>query len=129
MTFAADKHRAVFGDENGSAVLFAEEYEISRTAAAGETVLLCGTVSLYNGGGKALRIKLRGTSAKPCAAFLDGLLTSGAAVALKFEGMTFERVVLTDYKCSGKSGESEKVYVEFAKGSDASDTSGEEDEV
>ncbi len=115
MTLAADKHRAVFGDENGSAELFAEEYEISRAAAAGETVLLCGSVSLYNGGGKAARIKLRGTSAASCASFLDGLLTAGTAVTLKFEGMTFEDVVLTDYKCSGKSGESERVYVEFAQ--------------
>jgi len=118
MTFAADKRRAVFGDKNGSAALFVEEHEISRTAAAGETVLLCGTVSLYNGGGKALRIKLRGTAEKPCAAFLDGLLTAGTAVTLKFEGMSFENVILTDYKCTGKSGESERVYVEFAKGND-----------
>lgn len=125
MTFAADKHSAVFGNESDSAVLFTEEYEISRTAATGETVLLCGDVSLYNGGGKAVRIKLKGTSAKPCAAFLDGLLASGEAVDLNLEEMTFEGVVLTDYKCSGKSGESERVYAEFARDG-AADTSAEE---
>lgn len=114
MTFAADKRCAEFGTEQGRVKLFVEEYSFSRTAAAGETVLLDGTSALYNGGAKSVRVKLSGAAEKPCADVLDGMLRSGAAVTLKYAGMVFADVILTAYKCEGKSGSSEKAEVEFA---------------
>ncbi len=113
MTFAADKHCAEFGTVYGRIKLFVEEHSFSRTAAIGETVLLDGSVSLYSGGANAVRIKLNGTSDKPCADILDNLLTSGAKVTLTYSGMVFTDVILTGYKCGGKSGCSEKAEVEF----------------
>ncbi len=113
MTFAADKRCAEFGTDTEKVKLFAEEYSITRSAATGETVLLDGTAAMYNGGAKAVRLKLNGTAHKPCADVLDRLLTSGAAVTLTYAGMTFENLILTDYKCEGKSGCSEKAEVEF----------------
>lgn len=109
MTFAADKNSAEFGGVK----LFVEEYSFSRSAAVGETVLTNGSVYLWNGGAKAVRIKLSGTSESPCADVLDGLLQSGAVFALTYAGMAFDGVFLTDYTCGGKSGSSEKVSVEF----------------
>ena len=58
MTFAADKNSAVFGGVK----IFVEEYSIARSAALGETVLTSGAVYLWNGGAKAVRIRLSGTS-------------------------------------------------------------------
>ena len=110
MTFAADKNSAVFGGVK----LFVEEYGFSRSAAVGETMLISGSVYLWNGGAKAVRIKLSGTSETPCADVLDGLLRNGTKLTLTYAGMVFEDVFLTDYKCDGKSGSSEKVAVEFA---------------
>lgn len=109
MTFAADKNSAVFGGVK----LFVEEYSFSRAAAVGETVLLSGSVCLWNGGAKAVRIKLSGTSETPCADVLDGLLRNGTRLTLVYAGMIFTDVFLTDYRCDGKSGCSEKVSVEF----------------
>lgn len=110
MTFAVDKNSAEFGGVK----LFVEEYSVSRSAAVGETVLSSGTVCLFNGGAKAVRIKLSGTSEQPCASILDGLLRNGTKLTLTYEGMVFENVFLTDYKCDGKSGSTEKAAVEFA---------------
>lgn len=109
MTFAADKNSAVFG----SVKLFVEEYAFSRSAAVGETVLSSGSVYLWNGGAKAVRIRLSGASETPCADILDGLLRNGTKLTLTYAEMVFEDVFLTDYKCDGKSGCSEKVSVEF----------------
>ena len=109
MTFAADKNSAEFGGVK----LFVEEYGFSRSAAVGETVLSSGSVYLWNGGAKAVRIKLSGTSETPCADVLDGLLRNGTKLTLTYAGMIFADVFLTDYKCDGKSGCSEKVSVEF----------------
>lgn len=109
MTFAADKNSAVFGRVR----LFVEEYSIARSAAVGETVLTSGAVYLWNGGAKAVRIRLAGTSEAPCADVLDGLLRNGTKLTLTYAGMVFEDVFLTDYKCCGKSGLSEKIEAEF----------------
>ena len=110
MKFAADKNCAEFGGVK----LFVDEYSFSRSAAVGETLLSGGTVSLYNGGGKAVKIKLVGTAEKSCADALDTLLCGGTRLSLSYSGMTFENVVLSGYSCSGKSGFSENVAVEFS---------------
>lgn len=117
MTFAADKNSAVFGGVK----LFVEEYSVSRSAAVGETVLNSGTVYLYNGGAKAVRIKLSGTSEQPCADVLDTLLRNGTKLTLTYAEMVFNDVFITDYKCGGKSGSSEKVIVEFAGSADVAE--------
>lgn len=117
MTFAADKNSAVFGGVK----LFVEEYSVSRSAAVGETVLNSGAVYLYNGGAKAVRIKLSGTSEQPCADILDTLLRNGTKLTLTYAGMVFTGVFITDYKCDGKSGSSEKVIVEFAGSADVAE--------
>ncbi len=117
MTFAADKNSAVFGGIK----LFVEEYSIARSAALGETVLTNGAVYLWNGGAKAVRIKLSGTSENPCADVLDGLLRNGTKLTLAYAGMVFENVFLTDYKCCGKSGFSEKIETEFAGGAEVAE--------
>ncbi len=117
MTFAADKNSAVFGGIK----LFVEEYSIARSAALGETVLTNGAVYLWNGGAKAVRIKLSGTSENPCADVLDGLLRNGTKLTLVYAGMVFENVFLTDYKCCGKSGFSEKIETEFAGGAEVAE--------
>lgn len=110
MTFAADKNCAEFGGVK----LFVEEYTFSRSAATGENILIDGTVSLYSGGGKAVKIKLVGTAENSCADKLDTLLCGGARLTLSYAGMTFEDVILSGYTCSGKSGASEKVTAEFS---------------
>lgn len=117
MTFAADKNSAVFGGIK----LFVEEYSIARSAALGETVLTNGAVYLWNGGAKAVHIKLSGTSENPCADVLDGLLRNGTKLTLVYAGMVFENVFLTDYKCCGKSGFSEKIETEFAGGAEVAE--------
>lgn len=109
MIFAADKNSAVFGGIK----LYVEEYSFSRSAAVGETMLSSGSVCLWNGGAKAVRIKLSGTSETPCADILDGLLRNGTKLTLTYAEMVFADIFLTDYKCDGKSGCSEKVSVEF----------------
>ncbi|MBD5146702.1 MAG: hypothetical protein HDT21_12475 [Ruminococcus sp.] len=121
MTFAADKNSAVFGGVK----LFVEEYGFSRSAAVGETVLSSGSVYLWNGGAKAVRIKLSGTSETPCADVLDGLLRNGTKLTLTYAGMVFADVFLADYKCDGKSGYSEKVSVEFIGKVDVAEKEGE----
>lgn len=129
MTFAADKYCAEFGTEASGAVkLFAEDYSISRTAETGETSLLNGEVSLYNGGAKAVRIKLNGASEAPCADVLDRLMTNRTKITVTYAGMVFEDVVLIGYKCEGKSGCSEKVCVEFAGEADVAESGGTETE-
>ena len=117
MTFAADKNSAEFG----SVKLFVEEYSFSRSAAVGEAMLSSGSVYLWNGGAKAVRIRLSGTSETPCAYVLDGLLRNGTKLSLAYAGMVFANVFLTDYKCDGKSGSSEKVAVEFAGSADVAE--------
>lgn len=117
MTFAADKNSAVFGGVK----LFVEEYSIARSAVLGETVLTNGAVYLWNGGAKAVRIKLSGTSENPCADVLDGILRNGTKLTLVYAGMVFENVFLTDYKCCGKSGFSEKIEAEFAGGAEVAE--------
>lgn len=123
MTFAADKNSAEFGDIK----LFVEEYSFSRSAAVGETMLSSGSVYLWNGGAKAVRIRLSGTSETPCADVLDGLLRNGTKLTLTYAGMVFADVFLTDYKCDGKSGCSERVSVEFAGKSDVAEKEDEEE--
>lgn len=120
MTFAADKNSAVFGGVK----LFVEEYSVSRSAAVGETVLNNGAVYLYNGGAKAVRIKLSGTSEQPCADVLDSLLRNGTKLTLTYAGMVFKDVFITDYRCDGKSGSSEKSAVEFAGSSNVTEKEG-----
>lgn len=117
MTFAADKNSAVFG----GVTLFVEEYSIARSAGLGETVLTNGKVYLWNGGAKAVRIRLSGTSETPCADVLDGLLRNGTKLTLVYAGMVFENVFLTDYKCYGKSGCSERTEAEFAGGAEVAE--------
>lgn len=117
MTFAADNNSAEFG----SVKLFVEEYSVSRSAAVGETVLNSGAVYLFNGGAKAVRIKLSGTSEQPCADVLDTLLRNGTKLTLTYAEMIFADVFLTDYRCDGKSGCSEKVIVEFAGSADVAE--------
>lgn len=114
MTFAADKNSAEFGGVK----LFVEEYSVSRSAAVGETVLNSGVVYFYNGGAKAVRVRLSGTSKQPCIDVLDGLLRNGTKLTLTYAEMVFTSVFITDYKCDGKSGSSEKVIVEFAGSAD-----------
>lgn len=109
MTFAADIYCAEFGGVK----IFTEQYGFSRAAAIGEAALLDGHVSLRNGGGKAARIVLEGTSAAPCAHMLDALLCAGTAVDLTYGGMVFKGAVLVDYACRGESGMSERVHAEF----------------
>ncbi|MCM1022466.1 MAG: hypothetical protein NC395_00210 [Prevotella sp.] len=121
MTFAADKNSAEFGGVK----LFVEEYSFSRSAAVGETVLTSGSVYLWNGGAKAVRIKLTGTSETPCADVLDGLLRNGTAFSLTYAGMVFDGVFLVSYDCAGKSGGSEKVGVEFIGRSNVAEKEGE----
>ncbi|MGN0675099.1 MAG: hypothetical protein ACI4KG_05075 [Oscillospiraceae bacterium] len=120
MTFAADKNSAVFGGVK----IFVEEYSFSRSAAAGETQLANGGVSVFNGGGKAVRVKLCGTSEGPCADILDGLLCNCTALDLIYGGMQFGGAVLTSYKCEGKSGGSERVTAEFVCEAAVSSVSG-----
>ncbi len=110
MTFASDKYYAEFGGVK----LYIEDYEISRSAAAGETLLSNRAVSLYFGGARTVKIRLTGTSESPCADILDGLMRGGSETDLTYAGMVFRGVILTKYECSGKSGESEKVVVEFS---------------
>lgn len=110
MAFASDRYCAEFGGVK----LFAEEYSVSRSAAVGETPLLNGDVSLYNGGGKSVRIKLTGTSAAPCADLLENMLCSGERFTLTYGGMVFADVMLVSYVCKGQSGSSERVSAEFA---------------
>ncbi|MBD5138812.1 MAG: hypothetical protein HDT24_05845 [Ruminococcus sp.] len=121
MTFAADKNSAVFGGVK----LFVEEYGFSRSAAVGETVLSSGSVYLWNGGARAVRIRLSGTSETPCADILDRLLRNGTKLTLTYAGMVFADVFLTDYKCDGKSGCSEKVSVEFTGKAGVAEKEGE----
>ena len=121
MTFAADKNSAEFGDVK----LFVEEYVFSRSAAVGETMLSSGSVYLWNSGAKAVRIKLSGTSEQPCADLLDTLLRNDTKLTLAYAGMVFTGLFLTDYKCDGKSGYSEKVTVEFAGSADVAEKEGE----
>lgn len=120
MTFAADKNSAEFGGVK----LFIEEYSFSRSAAVGETVLNSGAVYLYNGGARAVRIKLSGTSEQPCADILDSLLRNDTKLTLTYAGMVFTDVFLTDYKCDGKSGCSEKAAVEFIGSADVAEKEG-----
>ncbi|MDE6764433.1 MAG: hypothetical protein K2J73_12250 [Oscillospiraceae bacterium] len=120
MTFAADKNSAEFGGMK----LFVEEYSVSRSAAVGETGLNSGAVCLFNGGAKAVRIKLSGTSEQSCMDILDKLLRNGTKLTLVYAGMVFEDVFLTDYRCDGKSGSSEKVTVEFAGSTNVAEKEG-----
>lgn len=110
MEFAADKYCA----ELGGVKIFVEEYSFTRKAAAGETVLINGSVAFRNGGGKSARITLSGKSESPCAHLLDAMLMSGVAVDFEYGGMTFEGAALVSYSCKGKSGGSELVSVELA---------------
>ena len=123
MTFAADKNSAEFGGVK----LFIEEYDFSRSASVGETMLSSGSVYLWNGGAKAVRIRLSGTSETPCADVLDGLLRNGTKLTLTYAGMVFADVFLADYKCGGKSGCSERVSVEFIGKADAAKKEDEEE--
>lgn len=122
MTFAADKNSAAFGGVK----LFVEDYSIARSAAVGETVLANGSVFLWNGGAKAVRIRLSGTSETACADVLDGLLRNGTKLTLVYAGMVFENVFLTGYKCCGKSGCSEKAEAEFTGGAEVAENTEEE---
>lgn len=109
MIFAADKNAAVFGNIK----IFVDEYAVERTAEAGETALIDGRTALRFGGGGTVRIKLTGSSSKPCADKLDTLLKSGGKISLDYAGVQTSELMLTKYSCAGKSGSSEKVTAEF----------------
>ena len=109
MIFAADKNAAEFGGIK----IFVDEYSVERTAETGETVLIDGRTSLRFGGGGTLKIKLVGSSSKPCAHKLDTLLKSGEKTELTYAGAEASDLILAKYSCAGKSGSSEKVTVEF----------------
>lgn len=109
MIFAADKNAAVFGNIK----IFVDEYSVERTAEAGGTVLIDGRTALRFGGGGTVRIKLIGSSSKPCADKLDTLLKSGERIKLAYAGIETSDLITAKYSCAGKSGSSEKVTVEF----------------
>lgn len=109
MKFAADKYAAEFGGVK----IFTEEYSFERAAETGETVLTDGRTFIRFGGGGTVKIKLFGTADRPCADRLDSLLKSGVKITLKYAGMVFKDVMPVKYSCTGKSGSSEKVAVEF----------------
>ena len=109
MIFATDKNAAVYGDVK----IFVDEYAVERTAETGETVLVDGRTFLRFGGGGTIKIKLSGSSSKPCANKLDELLKSGEKTELSYAGIETSDLILAKYSCAGKSGSSEKVTVEF----------------
>lgn len=109
MIFAADKNAAMFGNVK----IFVDEYAVERTAETGETVLIDGRTALRYGGGGTVRIKLTGSSSKPCADKLDTLLKSGEKISLTYAGIESDGLILAKYSCAGKSGSSEKVTAEF----------------
>lgn len=97
----------------GEITLFAEEYSVSRAAAAGETMLTEGDPSVYVGGIRAAKILLTGYTEEKSAARLDALLSRGEKFPLTVGGAVFPSAFLSGYTCCGKCGFSEKVTAEF----------------